>query len=159
MGLNERIRKIEKVIDEQNQKKEKKFRLPFGKKVGKAQKKKNYITIMKINENGVVNFRKTQISNQTFMEEGIPRMGTADYMLQWKKNPLVILPSWSLKPFSPKEEFEKSLSDGSNTKGYKILLDRMYSEQTKQKKEMGSLIKWLLGLGFIAIIGYAFLTG
>ena len=159
MGLNERIKNMERVIDELNQTKEKKFRLPFGKKVGKAQKKKNYITIMKINENGVVNFRKTQISNQTFMEEGIPRLGTSDYMLQYKKNPMVILPSWSLKPFSPIDSFKESLADGSNIKGYKILLDRMNSEQTKPKREMGSIIKWLLGIGLLAVIGYAFLTG
>lgn len=159
MGLNERIKNVEHVIDEQNKKTEKKFRLPFGKKVGKAQKKKNYITIMKINENGVVNFRKTQISNQTFMEDKIPRLGTADYMLQYKNSPLVILPSWSLKPFSPVDSFKKSLDDGSNIKGYKILLDRMNSEQTKPKREMGGLIKWVLGIGLIAIIGYAFLMG
>lgn len=160
MGLNERLKIIEaKVNEEESKKKEKKFRLPFGKKVGKAQAKKNYVTIVKINENSNIEFKKVQIQSQVFMEDGVPRLGTPDYILRYKNNPMVILPSWSNKPYSPSEEFNRSLEDGSNIKGFKILLAAMHEEQLGKKKQVGNLLKIILGFGLAAIIGYAFLTG
>jgi len=160
MGLSKEVKEIKAMLKpEETDKKNKKFRLPFGKKVGKSQKKKNYVTIVKINENGHVDFQKRQISEQTFVEDGIPRLGTPNYVLQWKNNPMIILPSWSIKPYSPSEQHEKSLKDGSNTKGYKILMAKMLSESINTKKQMGGMLKWIIGLGLVAIIGYAFLTG
>ena len=160
MGLNERLKTIEaKLDDNKPKKKEKKFKLPFGKKVGKGQAKKNYVTIMKINENGNIDFKKSQIQSQVIMEDGVPRLGTPDYVLRWKNNPMIILPSWSNEPFSPSNQFEKSLEDGSNIKGYKILLAAMHEESIGKKKQIGNLFKIFLGFGLAAIIGYAFLTG
>jgi len=77
-------------------------------------------------------------------------------MFDKKGNPLIILPNWSVEPFSPMEHYNQSMIDGKNTKGYKILMAKMLSEQTN-KKQMGSLIKWILGAGLIGIIVYAFL--
>lgn len=145
--------------EESKKKKDKKFKLPFGKKVGKSQARKNYVTVMKINENGNVEFSKKRIEQQTFMEDKIPRLATADYVMRWKNNPMIILPSWSVKPFSPSDNLEKSLKDGSNTKGYPILMARMQSEQLDTKKQMGGLIKWILGLGLVGLLIYAFMTG
>ena len=80
-------------------------------------------------------------------------------MFDKKGNPLVILPNWSVEPFSPLQHFTNSLENGSNTKAYKILLSKMLSEQTKPKKEMGNMIKWILGLGLVGVIAYAFISG
>jgi len=160
MGLNKRLELVEaKMNEDEPKKKKKKFMLPFGKKVGRVQAKKNFVTIMKINENGNINFKKTQIQSQVFMEDGVPRLGTPDYVLRWKNNPMVILPSWSNKPFSPSEKFNESLDDGSNIKGHKILLAAMHEESLGKKKQMGNLLKIVLGLALAGVIGYAFLTG
>jgi len=159
MGLKTDMQDIKAMLRPEEKEKKKKFRFPFGKKVGASQKKKNYVTIIKINENGNLDFQKRPIVEQTFMEDGIPRLGTPNYVLRYKKNPVVILPSWSVKPYSPSEEHEKSLNDGSNTKGYKILMAKMQSEIIKPTKQMGSIIKWIIGLALLAVIGYAFMTG
>lgn len=163
MGINENLEDIKKELQElkaeKEQPKEKKFRFPFGTKVGKSQAKKNYVTVMKINENGAVAFTKKPIEQQTIMEDGVPRLATPDYVLRFKKNPMIILPSWSVKPFSPVEQFEKSMIDGSNTKGYKILLDRMNKEQVSSKKQMGGMLKWIIGLALAGIIIYAIMSG
>ena len=159
MGLNEELQEIKAILKQEEKEKPKKFRLPFSKKVGKSQSKKNYVTIMKINENGNIDFQKRQIKEQTFIEDGIPRLATPNYVLRWKKNPMVIIPSWSVKPYSPSEQHEKSLNDGSNTKGYKILMAKMQSEIIKPTKQISGIIKWILGLGLLAVIGYALMTG
>ena len=100
MGINEELTQIKNFLKEkkekEDEKKGKKFRLPFGKKVGRSQAKRNYVTVMKIQENGNVVFTKKQIEDQTFMEDNIPRLASTDFVLRYKKNPLIILPSWSV---------------------------------------------------------------
>ena len=161
MTIKEIVRKeIEQKAKEDNGVKEKKFRFPFGKRVGRSQKKKNYLTVLLLNENGTYNFKKYQINEQTIMHELIPRLATTGHVMFNKKgNPMVILPNWSVEPFSPKSHFEKSLEDGSNKKGFQILMNKMKSEQISAKKSMGNVLKWVIGLVIAAIIGYALLTG
>jgi len=161
MGIQEDLKDIKKFMSKDDVKdKEKKFRFPFGKKVGRSQKKKNYLTVLLLNENGTYNFKKYQINEQTIMHELIPRLATTGHVMFNKKgNPMVILPNWSVEPFSPKSHFEKSLEDGSNKKGFQILMNKMKSEQLSAKKSMGNVLKWVIGLVIAAIIGYALLTG
>lgn len=139
---------------------EKKFKLPWLKKVGKGQRKKNFVTILNLNENGTYDFKKYQIVEQTIMHNLIPRLATAGHVMFDKKgNPLIILPNWSVEPFSPLEHYQQSMISGTNIKGYQILMAKMLSEQIKPKTQMGSLLKWILGLGLVAIIAYAFIAG
>lgn len=162
MTLEERINKnIEEKLKEIEDKKgkKKKFNIPFFKRVGLAKKKLNYVTVIKLNENGQLKFDVQQIRNQTIMVDKVPRLATAQHVMYYKKNPIIILPSWSVEPFSPAENLAKSLTDGSNVKGYAILLEKMQQEQLGTKKPIGGLLKIGLGVALAAIIGYAFVSG
>jgi len=159
MGLKETIQKEIKRNEELKKVQKKKFRYPFGKKVGKAQRRNNFVTTLVINENATCEFKKYKIGEQTVMHDLIPRLATAGHILYDKKgNPLIILPNWSLEPFSPLDHYEKTMLSGNNTKGFKILMAKMMSEKLDSKKQLGSMIKWVLGLGLAAIIGYALMT-
>ena len=158
-GLKDELKEIKDLLIEEKVNKNRKFRLPFGKKTSVRQARSGYVTIMKINENGFIDFQKEKIEEQTIMIDGIPRLSTPDYVLHWKKNPLVIIPSWSVKPFSPNDSYEKTETEGMNVKGYKILLDKMKKETVNPKKQMGGLFKWIIGIGLVAIIAYAFVSG
>lgn len=162
MAIKDDIKDIKKLVRNATEEKDKKkkFRFPFGKRVGRGQKKRNYLTVLVINENGIYDFKKYQINEQTIMHDLVPRLATTDYVLFNKKgNPMVILPSWSVEPFSLKENFEKSLEEGSNKKGFQILMSKMKSEAVNPKKQMAGALKWIIGLVIAAIIGYALLTG
>lgn len=160
MGLIEDVKEIKEKLADNEKAKEKKFRFPFGKKVGKGQRKKNYVTVLTIYENGICIFNKYQIKDQTIIHELIPRLATTGHTLRDKKgNPVMILPNWSVEPFSPLEHLQKSFIDGSNKKGYAIIMERMLATQSKPKKEMGAMIKWILGLGLVGVIAWAFLSG
>ncbi len=162
MGLKQDIEFIKDRFEEEENKKNKKtkkFRYPFGKKVGSAQKKKNYITLFRINENGSGVIKKVRIDEQTFIEEGIPRLAAAGYVINIKKNPWIILPSWSVEPFSAMDNYKKSLKDGTNTVGFKLLMNKMKLEAVNPKKQLGSMFKWILGLGLVGILLYAFISG
>lgn len=158
MGLAEEMKEIKEILKD-DKLKEKKFKFPFGSKVSGGRAKKNWVTILKINDNGNCTFVKKQIEEQTIMEDGIPRLASSQYVMYYKKNPLIILPSWSVKPYSRAGEYENSLKDGSNTAGYKILLNKMLNETTGAKKQISGMFKLLLGVGLAAIIGYAIITG
>ena len=155
---NEGIEKRFKELEDKGKKK-KKFKLPFGKKVGMAQKKNNFVTLMKINENGQIKFDKVRIKDQTIMEDKIPRLATTQYVMYYKKNPIIILPSWSVEPFSPSKHLEKSLEDGTNVKGFSILLEKMQKEQLGVKKPISGFIKIAFGLAVAALVGYALISG
>jgi len=159
MTIKEDVEELKKLV-EAGALKEKKHRYPFGKKVGKSQKKKNYITIELINENGTVDFKKYQIIDQTVMHDTVPRLAAAGHILRDRKgNPLIILPNWSVEPFSPLEHYNKSMVNGSNAKGYKLLMARMQSEKVETKKNMAGWIKWVIGLALLGIIIFAIVTG
>jgi len=161
MGLNEELKDIKELLKKQGEENDKKkeFKIPFFKRVGKKQAQQNYVTVMKINENGHTTFKKQQIDEQTIIEDGIPRLATPEHVLFYKKNPMLILPSWSVKPYSPAEQYQKSMNDGSNTKGYSILLARMHKEQINPKRQMSGLLKWIIGFAVAGIIVFALFTG
>ena len=161
MGIQEDIHELKEImLKNQEGVKEKKFKYPFGKKVGKSQKKKNFVTTLIINENGTCVFKKYQIKDQTIMHDLIPRIATAGHVMFDKKgNPLIILPEWSVEPFSPLDHSEKSLVNGQNTKGYKILMAKMLSDKVSDKPKMGNWVKWIIGFALAGIIVYALISG
>lgn len=158
--LKEELIEIKKLLKESKEtEKEKKFKMPWSGKVSPSRASKGYVTVFKVNENGFLDIKKERIEEQTIMVDGIPRLATPEYVLHWKKNPIIILPSWSVKPFSPEENQRKSLDEGTNTKGYPILLAKMKSEAVKKTGEFAWWIKWVVGIGLLAVIGYALMTG
>lgn len=165
MRLDEKIEekvndKILKLI-ESKAIKTKKFNYPFGKKVGKSQRKKNYVTVIIPYENGSIDIKKYQIEDQTIIHDKIPRLApNAAVMLDRKGNPVLILPNWSVSPFSPLEHYKQSLVEGSNAKGYKILMAKMKSETTEKKKmKVGKVGLWIFGLLIVLIIVWAIASG
>lgn len=158
-NIEQELKELTDLLKNKEQVKEKKFRFPFGKKVGRSQRRKNFVTVLVINENGNYDFKKYQVESQSFLHDKIPRIASAGYtMFDKKGNPLIILPSWSVEPFSPLKDYKSSLTDGSNTTGYKLLMEKMQREQLSSKPKMGGALKWILGLGLVGIIIYAFLT-
>lgn len=160
MGVKEELTEIKNLLKDNDKIKEKKFKYPFGKKVGKHQKKKNYITVVIIYENGTIDFKKYQIEDQTFLHDEIPRLASAGHVIHDKKgNPVLILPNWSVEPFSPLNHYKDTLINGSNINGYRLLMNRMEKEKTDTKKKIGGGLKWIIGAAIAGIIIYAIISG
>jgi hypothetical protein len=156
--LKDDIKEI-KTLLKPEEKSKKDFKIPFRARTNNRLARKNYITIMKVNDNGTVDFKKTQITEQTFMEDKIPRLASAGHILRYKNNPLVILPSWSVKPFSILDSYKDSLTDGTNIKGFQLLMNAMKLNTVSDKPRVPGMVKWIIGAVIAAIIGYALLTG
>lgn len=150
-GINTRLNKIENMLEETvaDKRQEKKSKLERKLKLTTGKKKRNYVVILKINENRDLEIVKEPIQNQSVTIDGVPRLATGEHVLNYKKEPILIQPSWSVEPFAPSKHFKESLEDGSNTRGYSILLARMKEGAISAKKNIG----WGLSIGMIIILG------
>lgn len=149
-GLNTKLKNVEEkldsLLDGKKIKKPKEFKLPFRARINKKKAQDNWITVMEINENRGVRFSKQRIVDETINVNDVPRLATGEDVLNYKGKPIMIIPSWSVKPFSPSEDYRRSMTDGSNTRGYSLLLARMKMGAISNKKKLG------LGMGVGALI-------
>jgi len=136
-----------------NNKEDKKWKLPWNARVSKGQASKGYATIQIIRNNGAIEFTKKQITDGIVEIDGFPRIATVDYKIHHKGSPWYIIPEWSMKPFSPVENYNETERDKMNMVGRRAILSRLVSDKLNpQKKGMGSMGWWILGIaGIVAI--------
>lgn len=160
-NMKDILKKINEKIDTLSEKKENKSKLkiPFGSKLSKPNLKRNYINVIYIKENGHFDVLKLPIEKGTIEIDGVPRISTADCILNYKNKPFMILPSWSLKPFIPQEDYEETVKDKWGIAGRKLIIDRMHRDAIDSKKKNIPLIWWII-LGMIVIgAGYYLFSG
>lgn len=150
--------KLDMIAEGKKKPKDKKFKLPFRGKVGKGKVKKNWATYLIINENREVDFKKFQIDEQTVVIDGIPKIATPEEMLTYKGKPFVIQPSWSVKPWSLTDSYDQAMRDNYMAQGYRLLLNRMFSEALKLKKKISGLVIFIVIVA-IVIVGYLVTKG
>lgn len=146
------------ILNNQNKfeedKKIKKPKLPGG-KLSLTDLKKNYVTVQIINDNREVKFIKLPIENGCVVIDGVPKMSMTEFMLTHKGKPLIILPSWTLKPFSPVDSYNQTIQDKVTLAGRKLIIEQMRKEAIVGKKMTFGWWAWaLLGLAIIGIIYY-----
>ena len=161
---NESIKDLLKKLAEQNEqliekKKPKEWKFPFIGRVNNNKANQGYATFCIIKDNGEVQFIKTQVSEGTAMIEGFPRVAMADYALHYKGKPFYIIPSWSMKPFSPKENLEQTEKDKMHMVGRRLVLERLQREAINPKKKMGGMIGWIILIGVVGIGAYYLISG
>lgn len=152
------IEKIDRIAAQQEQmmdkKKEKKWKLPWGKTPSNSQASKGYATFQIIRENGEVDFVKAPIYDLTAKIDGFPRIASPEYRLTHKGKPFYIIPSWSMKPFSPVENYAEVEKDKMHIAGRRVVLASMETEQIKSKKSMGMMLWVILGIAGVALLYY-----
>ena len=141
------------LIDERNNIKSKKFRLPRKGKLSKSKLKKGYLIVMRIDDNGNVDFEKQRIQDSTY------RLSTKDYhvtekkdILSYKGKPLIIQPTKKLNPYNP-------LEGKNETYGQPYIMARMLGDTIKVKSANAKGIIWIIGIAIVAYIGYSIITG
>lgn len=146
---------FERIAEE---KKTKKFKIPWRARVSKKNVKDGYATICYVNENNGVEFLKTPIQDGTIMKNGAPHLATTKYMLNYKNKPFLIVPSWNTKPFAPGQDLEDAAEKKVTTYGYRLLMNRLKSEMIKPKKQisMGLIIVIIV---VIIAAGWYFTSG
>lgn len=157
-SMKDMIKKLNEKIDVMSQQKENKsrFKIP---KLSNGFVKKNFVNVIYIKENSNIQLLKMPIENSTISIEGVPRLSTADCVLQYKGKPTIILPAWSMKPFSPRNNYDETVNEKWSIAGRKLIIDRMHRDAIEAKKKMGGMIWWII-LGVVALgAGYYLLKG
>lgn len=157
-NLKDEIKKLKEKINDEEPKKNKKFKIPFKGKLNKKNLKDNYITYIFIKNNRDTDIFKAQIDEATTLIKGVPRIATTDDIIYYQGKPLIIQPEWSVKPFSPSQNYESTVQEKLTSAGYALLMNRMQKEAIQTKKKMNG---WLIIIiiAVIAIVGFFLLGG
>ena len=140
-----------------NEKKVKAWKLPFSSRVNKSAAKKGYWTIIIIRNNGNLEFIKTLGFDGIVKIDGFPRIASIEYRLNYNGFPVLIIPEWSMKPFSPVEHREETVRDKMNIAGRRLVLASIEGEKIKPKMN-GKMIGWIVLIGVVGIGAYYLLS-
>jgi hypothetical protein len=157
------IREMLQSIEEQNKalietKETKEFKIPFFSRVSNMKAKKGFATVIIIRHNGVLDFKKIKIEDGVVKLDGFPRVSTIDYKLTHKGKPVFIFPEWSIKPFSPVENYEESIKEKMNMVGRRTILSKLEGEKISLKTPLGSK-GWIILIIALVAAGYYFIKG
>lgn len=150
-NIKEILLDISKKLEEKE--KPKKFKIPYAGRVNNPQAKKGYVTVMRIGNNRQVSFTKMPIDEQTIMLDDTPRIATTDEIIYYKNKPMIILPDWTVKPFSPSDNYDDTIKQNYASQGYKLLLNRMKREVIAPKKSI-PMVYIIIGLLVLCAVGY-----
>jgi hypothetical protein len=153
-GMQEMIQELYEKSEE-NDNLKKKFKMPLGVRLGKRKsKKKNYVIVQSIKTNGAVDFKVQKIEDDTIKIGETFHDSSAEHILRYKRYPLVIVPEWNMRPFSPREDFREGEKRGTLVAAEKLILTKMKNEAVKGKFQMNfKVILLLLVLGAAALYG------
>lgn len=114
-------------------------------KLSKRQIKKGYVVVMRIDDNGNIDFEKQQVEDSTFrLKAGDYHAVNKEDILSYKGKPLVIQPSRKLMPYNPLTTEAKPLDGSNETYGQKYVMARMLKDTIKMKKNAGNIIIWVV---------------
>jgi len=148
LGINEKLNKLIEYMEKE--KDEKKFKLPLKYRLQKMLfTRKQYVLLMLIRNNGSVIFKKVKPEDNTVKIKDTIYDASANYVLRYKRYPLIIQPEWNMKPFSIADDFKKATDEGTLTSTEKVIIAKMEKDQIKPK--WGGSIKTLLIIGAIII--------
>lgn len=120
----------------------------------KTKLKKNYVLVFRIRSNGtlVINFAPINNDMIYIQDAGTYHISNIKYMLRYKNYPAMILPEWSLKPFSPAEHFKETEEKEELALPQKVIINAMKMAQLKPSGAMaGKTILWVLIAGVVVL--------
>lgn len=127
------------------------------KKLSKAQQKKGFVNYLFINENKNLEMLKVPVDEMTTFLDKTPRLAQPDSILFYKGSPTIIQPAWSIRPFSPIDNYQKTKDDGELSIGFKLLANRAELGEVKSKKRLsgGAIFAIIVVL---IVVGYLLLS-
>lgn len=135
----------------------KEFKLPAKIRRGVKSKKKvkqNYAILIYVRTNGYADIDYAPIEDDMIYskQSGLYHLATTDYIMRYKKFPLIIVPEWSLEPFSPKKSLVETIEEGKLSLPQKAIINMVKLAQLGPKKSAISPSMIWIVLGVIVAI-------
>lgn len=134
--IKQRLDRIaEKITEiEETKGKEKKFKMPYKIRLfGRFRVKQNYAIVLLIRTNGSAKITMVKIADDTIRIKDKVYDASADYIMRYKRYPLIIITEWNIEPFSPKDNYQKAVDKGTLTSAEKVILNTMRNDAIKPK--------------------------
>lgn len=148
-SLKERVETLE---EKGGKGKAKKFFIPFKARIGKKSMRDGYASVVVIEDNHNIDFRKEKITDGVIQLDDSFHAINPNHIYFYKGKPFIFQPKRKQNPYDP-------LSGKHETYGDKYILAKMEEGKiTGKKRKLG----WGLTIGGIVILGiivYSFLTG
>lgn len=164
-GINKLNKSLEVVLGngKKVKKLQKNFKLPFGKTFGSSAKiKKGYCLVASVLNNGSVDINWYQINDGIIkLKNGLGYAAGAQYILNYKGKPFMIVPEWSEEPFSPQDHFEKVLTKGELSYPQRVMVELAERKALKLdvKKKFGNVWLFVI-LGVVGLVlAYVLFSG
>jgi len=138
------------------------WNLPFKARfLGRKKKREGYVVVMKIGLNKAVSFEKCQIDEGVYIgADKIPHKVRQDEILIWKnKIPMIIQPEWAEEAWNPNQHYTETQENGTGSQGYQYIMNFIYKNQIKEKKEVKMGLMIVGGLAVIGLIWYLIKSG
>lgn len=152
-GLNEKIDKLVEVEGAKG------FKLPWSAKLGKKKIRNGWVIVCYINENKEVQFFKKKVEEGTIIHKEIPYLANSQYMLSYKRKPLLIVPSWSIEPFSANVNMSEAERLKTLSIGYRYIYNRLRNTMLSEKKGFGGILLIVGGILVIGALAYLIFHG
>lgn len=155
--------KLDILLDQQNKllsekDRKKGFKIPFKAKLSKKQLTNNWTNVVLLKENRNMSIVKVPIEDGCINIEGIPRIAIADYVFMYNNKPCIVLPNWSIKPFSPEENYDDTVKEKLTTTGRALVFAKMKKDVIATKKSFGSFM-WIILVVILAGVGWYLFKG
>lgn len=129
--------------------------IKINKMPSKSKVKKGWVGILYVQNNGTIRPMKAPVEDSTTMIEGVPRLATPHYMLNYKGIPTIIQPEWSVEPFNPHQNQDEASRDKMLAAGYRLLANRIETGAIKSKKSISGLM--IAGIVIAIVVAAYFL--
>lgn len=151
--LTDKLDKLLNKLEESSNSKE--FKLPLGIKLGAGKAKKNFCLAIIVRTNGRMILKWLPIEEDTVTFNEQIYSATANYVMRYKKHPVIIIAEWSSEPFSPVESYELAEQKKTLVAGQKLIMTKMKLEAIKPKMDFNIktivIILAVLGVGYYAL--------
>ena len=152
--LGEKVRRLEKLVEDvaEVKPKKKKFRMPIKGKISKSRLKQGYATVLVIGENDNANFTREPIIDGTVKIGDTFHAADSDDCLSYKGKPLLVIPKKSNIPYNPNHIKNTTFSQ-------KHIMSRMMNETLDKAKKLGFGAMSIGAIILIGVVAYAFIAG
>ena len=160
LSLNEKVDLLLKNVPTEKEEESTKWKLPFFKRmkfnVSKKKIENGFAQFIIVRSTRSMEFTRAKVKDGIAIIDGFPRVATSDHVLLYNNKPTYIIPEWSLKPFSPEENYAITEKEKMNIAGRRAVLSVLETEKIKNKKDLGGLV-WVIIV--IAVVGGLYYFG
>lgn len=156
-NLVEKVNEIHDALNSPNKKiRKKKMKVMRKAKVNRSKKKKGFIGIIKIEENGNLSGEKVKVEDFTYkLKKGNYHATDGSEKVWWNgKFPVLFQPTWKLNPIN----FKRLEGEKNETYGQKYVMATMKKDLIKVKSKAGNLLIWIIVI-IAGVVGYSLIKG